>query len=145
MKQDFVVCKGKRYVSGDTMDILWYTSGYRNAHHRTGTFLDCDEDKDEYRFIVDGQTYCFNKVCFYQMVCDKPISKNGMYHTSNTPKQLTLAKELNIDGLLIAWIWYIFIMAIGTIFKGNIVIWAWASYVFFNYRNKKLREAGYKQ
>jgi hypothetical protein len=78
------------------------------------------------------------------MVCNNPIPKNGMYYTSNTPKQRTLKDELNIDGLLIAWIWYIFIMVIGTIFKGNIAIWIFTSIIFFNYRNKKLREAGYK-
>lgn len=144
MRKNYVVCKGKTYHSGDTMDILWYTHGYKSAYPYTGTFLDCDEGKDEYRFIVDGQTYCFNKVCFYQMVCNNPIPKNGMYYTSNTPKQRTLKDELNIDGLLIAWIWYIFIMVIGTIFKGNITIWIFTSIIFFNYRNKKLREAGYK-
>ena len=144
MKQDYVVCKGKKYKSGDTINILWYPLGCRNPHNYTGVFLDCDEEKDKYRIIVDGTTHCFNKICFYRMIHDNPSQQTGIKNNV-VSKKLTLEKELNIDGLLIAWIWYIFIMATGTIFKGNIIIWIGASYVFFNYRNKKLREAGYKQ
>ena len=138
MKQDYVIYKGKRYNSGDQIDILWHTCGYKNAHPYTGIFLDCDEEKDEYRFVVNDMEYIFNKICFYRIMYDAPPP------VIKAPKKLTLEKELNIDGLLIAWIWYIVIMAVGTIFNGNIIIWIWASYVFFRYRNRKLREAGYK-
>ena len=144
MRRDYVVYKGKRYNSGDKIDILWHTHGYKNAHYYTGTFLDCDEEKDEYRFIVDGMTYRFNRVCFYQTMCDNPPPVNRTKHINNVPKKLTLAKELDIDGLLIAWMWYILIMAVSIIFKGNIMIWIVVSIIFFNYRNKKLREAGYR-
>lgn len=144
MKRDYVICKGKRYSSGDVMNILWYSNGYRNPRNHIGIFLDCDEEKDEYRFVVDGETYCYNKVCFFQTVCNNPIPPGGVYCANKTSKNATLLDELNIDGLLIAWIWYIFIMAIGTIFKGNIAIWIFTSIIFFNYRSKKLREAGYK-
>ena len=143
MRQDYVVFKGKRYNSGDKIDILWHTHGCKNARYYTGIFLDCDEEKDEYRFIVDDMTYCFNKICFYRTMCDNP-PPNGVRRINNIPKELTLEKELNIDGLFLAWIWYIFIMVVGTIFRGNIMIWITASIIFFNYRNKKLREAGYR-
>lgn len=144
MRQDYVVCKGKRYNSGDKIDIMWYTHGYKNVHHYTGTFLDCDEENDEYRFIVDGITYHFNKVCFYRIMCDNPPPPSGMQRDNKSAKELTLEKELDIDGLFLAWIWYIFIMVVGTIFRGNIMIWITASIIFFNYRNKKLKEAGYR-
>lgn len=145
MKQDYVIYKGKRYNSGDTINILWHTCGYRNAHEHTGTFIDCDEEKDEYRFVVDGMTYCFNKKCFYRIMYDKTTSENSRSSLNKAPKKITFKNELNIDGLLIAWIWYVFIMAIAIIFNDCIGIWILASVVFFNYRNKKLREAGYKK
>ena len=52
MRQDYVVYKGKRYNSGDKIDILWHTHGCKNARYYTGIFLDCDEEKDEY--VVEG-------------------------------------------------------------------------------------------
>ena len=143
MKQDFVICRGKRYNSGDTIDVLWYYSGYRNPRKRTGTFVDCDEEANEYRIVLDEEIYTFNKICFSRMLIDKDDPENAI-KSNNTPKRPTFKDEMNIDGLFIAWIWYVFIMAIGTIFKDNIAIWILTSIVFFNYRNRKLKEAGYR-
>ena len=143
MKQNYIICKGKRYNSGDTMDILWYTNGYRNAHNYTGIFVDCDPEKDEYRFIVDGFMYCFNKVCFWRIVVSEPI-QDGPLHKIRKPSKPTFKEELSIDGLFVAWIWYIFIMLVLVIFNGRILGWIVASIVFFDYRNNKLRKAGYK-
>lgn len=139
MKKDYVVYKGKRYNSGDTIDINWYTRGYKaGTFPYTGTFLDCDEEKDKYRIVVNGQTYCYNKICFYRVMRDKKEPKV----VEN--KKPTLKDELNIDGLFIAWMWYIFIMALSIIFYDRIIIWIVASLIFFNYRKNKLKEAGYQ-
>ena len=46
--------------------------------------------------------------------------------------------------MLVAWVWYIFLMCITTVFMHNIIWWVLISCVFFNYRSKKLREAGFK-
>ena len=138
MKKDYVVHKGKRYNSGDTININWYTRGYQNGTFPyTGTFLDCDEEKDEYRIIVNGQTYCYNKICFSRTMREEKEIK------VSTKKQATLKDELNIDGLFIAWMWYVFIMALSIIFYDRIAIWIIASLIFFNYRKNKLKEAGY--
>lgn len=145
MKQNYVVYKGKRYNSGDTIDILWHTCGSLNSYKHTGTFIDCDEEKDEYRFSVDGITYNFNKVCFYQIMYNKTANNNTQPIVSNTSNKPTFKDELKIDSLLIAWIWYVFIMALAVIFKDCVLIWVLASVIFFSYRNKKIREAGYKQ
>ena len=138
MKKDYVIYRGKRYNSGDTINIYWYTRGYKaGVFPHTGTFLDCDEEKDEYRIIVNGQTYCYNKICFSQTMRD------GKERTVVKKKQHTLTDELNIDGLFIAWLWYVFIMAISIIFYDRVLIWIFASLIFFNYRKNKLKEAGY--
>ena len=52
--------------------------------------------------------------------------------------------ELRIDALCIAWVWYIFIMVIGTIFYDRLMIWGFATFVFGLYRDEKLKEAGLK-
>jgi hypothetical protein len=51
-------------------------------------------------------------------------------------------KDCEIDGLFLGWVWYIFLMAIGTIFNGAIFIWLMISIVFFNWRAKKIKEEG---
>lgn len=139
MKQDYIIYKGKRYNSGDTIDILWYTCGYQIARNYKGTFIDCDEKKNEYRFVVDGKMYCFNKACFYRIIKDNTTINKGENYIDATPKKKTFKNELNIDGVLIAWIWYIFIMAIAVIFKGCFAIWIVASIIFFSYRHNKLK------
>lgn len=142
MKQNYVIYKGEKYNSGDVMQIVWYTQGCKKAHNYTGVFLDCDEDKDEYRFIVDGQTYCFNKTCFCKIIKSHSSSEEKNDCAEKNEKQTKFFDELNIDGMLIAWIWYIFIMVIASIFYARIGIWTLASVVFFKYRNKKIKKGG---
>lgn len=143
MKQNYVIYKGKRYNSGDTMNILWYTNGYKTAHNYTGIFVDCDPEKDEYRLVINEFTYCFNKVSFWQTVVNEPIQEGPLYKTRE-PKKPTFKEEMNIDGLFIAWMWYIVIMLVLVIFNDRILGWIGASLMFFSYRSNKLRKAGYK-
>ena len=145
MKQDYVICKGKKYNSGDTMDILWYTCGYKNIRDYKGIFIDCDEEKNEYRFAVDGKIYCFNKVCFYRIIKDNTTINENENYISSTPKKSAFKDELNIDGMLIAWIWYIFIMAVLIIFNNRILGWISVSIIFFSYRHNKLKQGGNKK
>ena len=77
------------------------------------------------------------------MMQDKPIDK-GKDCCNNVKKKATFKDELNIDGMFIAWLWYVFIMLIATIFKDNIIIWTLTSLIFFHYRKTKLKEAGYQ-
>lgn len=143
MRQNYMIYKGKKYNSGDTIHILWSTHGYNNTHKHTGVFLDCDKENDEYRFVVDGITYNFNKICFYKIMQDKTdgfVTTNCEYQKQTKP---TFKDELNIDGLLPAWLWYIFIMSVSVIFKSCIGIWILSSIIFFNYRSKKIKEAGW--
>ena len=51
-------------------------------------------------------------------------------------------KDSQINGLPLGWLWYIFLMGLATIFKGNIVLWIFISVVFFNWRSKKIKEEG---
>ena len=149
MKKYYVVYKGIKYNSGDTINILRYTDKYGNTYRDprlgVGIFLDCDEEKDEYRFVADGKTYCVNKICFFRTICDSKAFESEKSHYANgKPRKATFKDELNIDGLFIAWIWYILIMLILVIFNDRIFGWIGASIIFFNYRDKKLKEAGYR-
>jgi hypothetical protein len=108
-------------------------------------FLWYDTETKEYNIKIYDKEYTYNEKRFYNAFV-------GIYeHTEDVVKtyhkdkrKLTFFEELNIDCLFIAWMWYIFIMAVAIIFYDRLVIWFLASVVFFSYRNKKLKEAGYK-
>lgn len=51
-------------------------------------------------------------------------------------------KDSDINGLPLGWLWYIFLMVIATIFKGNIVLWILISVVFFSWRSEKIKKEG---
>ena len=103
-------------------------------------------DKQLYSIDVNGCNYILSEKHFYNILieitnifdpsCTKKINKNN--------NNCSFIKELGIDGMLVAWVWYIFLMCITTVFMHNIIWWVLISYVFFNYRSKKLREAGFK-
>lgn len=46
-------------------------------------------------------------------------------------------KDSEIDGLPLAWMWYIFLMAMSTIFKDNVGLWILFSVAFFWHRYEK--------
>lgn len=142
MTQNYCICNGKRYNTGDIVKVFWYNHLYgRNPCIKEAIFINCDPDKDEYNFQVDGQSFCYTQRLFYRIICKKSEDKNNQKQIQINQK--SFADELKIDGLLIAWIWYVFIMAIALIFNDCIFIWIIASIVFFNYRSKKIKKGGY--
>lgn len=66
---------------------------------------------------------------------------NKMDSSVRAPVKKTM-KDCEIDGLFIGWLWYIFLMAISTIFKDAIGLWIFISVVFFTWRDKKIKEEG---
>ena len=52
--------------------------------------------------------------------------------------------EMNINGLAQAWILYIIAMVVSVVLKDRLTAWAQAIAIFTHYRNKKLKEAGWK-
>lgn len=58
------------------------------------------------------------------------------------PPKVIVRKDSQIDGLVLGWMWYIFLMVISTIFKDNIGLWIFESIVFWSWRAKKIKEEG---
>lgn len=143
MKQNYFVYNGERYNTGDVIIIKFFNYKTRKMYNTKAIFLYYDTDEEEYVVEIYGNEYSYTKDRFYKSLCDLEA-----VHTSKearaAPTYHTFADELKIDNLLIAWIWYIFIMAVAVIFYDRIGIWILASVVFFDYRNTKLKEAGYK-
>ena len=51
-------------------------------------------------------------------------------------------KDSEIEDLFLGWVWYIFLMAVSTIFKCNFLWWALISFGFFAMRADKIKKEG---
>jgi hypothetical protein len=108
-------------------------------------FLCYDNETKIYVVEIYGKEYVYTREDFYDNFLGVYEQKNKIAREfKETSVKHTILDELNIDGLFIAWAWYIFIMVIAALFYDRIGIWILASIIFFVYRNKKLKEAGYK-
>lgn len=144
MKQNYFIYNGRQYNSGTVIVIRWFSYLSRSVCDTNAKFLYFDTDTNRYSVEIYGKTYEYTTEEFYRDFRRIYVKQNNVTKMQVEPKEHTFSDELNIDGLLIAWIWYVFVMAVAVIFYDRIGIWIVASIMFFNYRNRKLKEAGYK-
>jgi hypothetical protein len=144
MKQNYFVYNNEKYNSGTTIVLRVFSCASRSLCDTNATFLYFDTETNKYVVDIYGRTHEYTEEIFYNMLRRIPVERNNIIKEDHAQKTHTAKDELNIDGLLIAWMWYIFIMAIAFIFYDRIGLWILTSIVFFSYRNKKLKEEGYK-
>nr|DAG32655.1 MAG TPA: hypothetical protein [Caudoviricetes sp.] len=117
---------GKWYsikVNGQIVDAL-YTGVTNDGKHvlrysQNGKLNVCTYSEDELKDVV---------------VNDKRVYNGVVKH---------VPKDTEINKLFLSWIWYIFLMIIISIFKGNFIGWAFISFFFFSWRKKVKEEATY--
>jgi hypothetical protein len=147
MKQNYFIYKGDKCYSGTTIEINKYDPIFNKNNKINAIFSHITGD-NKYVVKVNNNVFVYTENDFFKIlisVINKIEAKNEAYEISNEKdKKHKFSDELNIEGMLIAWIWYIFIMLISIIFNGRMIIWVVASIIFFNYRNNKLRKAGIK-
>lgn len=149
MMQNYFIFNGISYYSGTIIKIKASNSCVKTTE---AVFLGYETDRHKYVLSYEGNKEVWYPEDFFNDIfigvtksCDKQYQNwvdTRIYSHNHSP---TFADELNIDGMFIAWIWYVFIMVVAIIFKDRLVIWIFASIIFFNYRNEKLRKAGYKK
>lgn len=76
------------------------------------------------------------------MFKDKFVCIAGVVDNETKVPQTKHKRDRDVDGLAIGWLWYVFLMAIATIFKENIGLWILISVVFFSWRNEKIKKEG---
>lgn len=148
MKEDYFVYSEKKYHSGTIMKIYSGPGLAKNV-----VFLFCVPDKNwiVYRELTNGNKTTCDKANFEKNylieVTDKIVSLNSydlrMFDAERI-EDLTFKEEVNVDGMLNAWLWYIVIMLVSVVLVDRILAWIFATVVFFNYRSNKLKERGYK-
>lgn len=145
MRQNYFIHNGKQYNAGESIVIGFYNLRAGCTCKTDAKFLYYDTATMEYHVEIDKQEYVYDAGRFYKNLYSETNPRAPTSIATNiNHKEYTFANELGIDGLFIAWIWYVFIMVVGAIFYDRIGIWILASVIFFDYRNKKLKEAGYK-
>ena len=147
MREKYFIYQGIKYQSGAILKIR-PTIGRSNPSPKVfevATFMFYDTNLAEYFIKVGGTVYLLKETEFFNILISPTDKLNDIYIAQVVQDEtLTINKELAIDGMLVAWIWYIFLMGISIILKGVIVYWVIISIIFFRYRDKKLREEGYK-
>lgn len=144
MVQEYFIHNGRKYNAGTVIVIQQFNIYSCSLCDTKAIFQYYDTDKNMYAFKIDNKTeFCseqdFKKLFrgIYEEICNPKFC-------CSQPKEWSFKRELEIEGVLLAWIWYVFIMAVALIFNDRIGIWILTSVVFFSYRNRKLKEAGYK-
>jgi hypothetical protein len=131
MFSNYFIYNGKKYYTG-TVVVL------KNGSNNVGSFVCHNLDSDLYTFNMSGHRYHFRKNDFER--CVVSITEK-IDTTVRIPVQKTM-KDSYISGMSLGWVWYIFLMAISTLFKGNICFWIMISILFFAWRRKKIKEEG---
>lgn len=145
MKQTYFVYNGKRYNSGTFIVLSQFNHMAMKVCKNKVKFVWYDSETNEYGIEECGNIYTYSGEYFSNSFIGIYEEIKQVSQVQNQAQKLhTFSDELAIDGLFIAWVWYVFIMLVGVIFYDIIGIWIFASVVFFNYRDKKLKEAGYK-
>lgn len=145
MKQDYFIYNGIKCTSGTTIRIKQFNCVTGKLHEANAIFIAYYIDSCEYELKIDNSICMYPQKRFNMVFCGV-VGQNIIKH--NQPKiekkKATFKDELCIDSLLIAWMWYVFIMVVAVIFYDRVGIWIFASVMFFSYRKKKLKEEGYK-
>lgn len=123
--RDSLFFRNKHYAKGTVAKIRYcnqiFIATYKGKMNATYSFI-LDNGKEvwiKYKDIISIEVY-------------KPY----------TPVKETL-KDIDINRLVVGWIWYILIMLTLTIFNGRIVGWIVASIIFFRWRKKVKEEESY--
>lgn len=151
-KQYYFMYKGRKIETGTVLKIRPWHSCIGEAHVEEITFEWYVPESDLYVFKYTS-TYGTKGVGIhgdeFKKIFIAPTNKMNEYVVRDhkmrmESNKLTFGKELQIDGMFIAWLWYIVLMAVTFIFNGFYLYWAVISICFFIYRYGKLKDEGYK-
>ena len=131
-REDFIVVNGVKYYTG-TVFIIDFNGKVQEA-----AFVCYVTKTNRVRCKLPDSYWFINADAFRNMIVKVTDKVNFSVRTPITHKK----SEMEIDGLFLGWVWYIFLMAISTLFYDRIGLWILISVVFFNWRNKKIKEEG---
>ena len=126
MKNIYLYYKGQYYDVGTVVKIQTTWNGIQEA-----TFRGWGPQGGFWRDGITDKCYWFETEKYIVEIVKPVYPKNIVISSDNTDKPSPWDIE-------IGWIWYIIIMIVGTIFKDRLIIWVFASAVFFLWKSGKL-------
>lgn len=132
MLQNYILLNGEKYYSGSVFIVNCM------GKESEAVLIGYNKEYDSHFFKINNKTCRMKDVVFKNNFVRIADGVNINVHIPTEKKR----KDLDIDGLFLGWVWYIFLMAISVIFKGAIVLWTIISVVFFSWRAKKIKEEG---
>lgn len=132
MWQNYFIINGEKYYTG-TIFIINDMGKQVEA-----SFICYDLEHSKYIYKIEE--------CMWHSP-DKYFQKNFISVTNKRDNRVHMPvvkkrKDLDIDGLFIGWVWYVFLMALSIIFNGTIGFWILFSVIFFSWRSNKIKEEG---
>lgn len=145
MIENYFIYNGIKYYSGTIIKIK------RFGNAKEAVFLGYNKNINQYMVRFDtNNTVFYRSDAFNKDIVEITNRSNKSFidwaqrEDERLHPKLTASREVSINGMMLAWIWYVLIMLVAVIFNDRIGIWTFASIVFFSYRNKKLKERGFK-
>lgn len=133
MYQNYFVINGTKYYTGTTFIVK-----DMGGRERTASFICYNTERKEYMYKIEN-CKCHVHESFFEKWFIRIL--NGIDTEVRMPVIKT-KKDMDIDGMLLGWMWYIFLMMVSAIFKDAIGLWIIISIVFFCWRAGKKKKEG---
>jgi hypothetical protein len=130
----FIRFQGKCYDVGTRLKFYVRCFGLKSSRTYVGTI----ERFEETICIIkgdDGKTYSISTMLQTPTRDNNDIVEiiKPVYYVEKAQKSLRICPPA--WGVEIGWVWYIIIMVVGTIFNDRLMIWIFASLIFFGWKN----------
>lgn len=132
MYRDYFLVNGKKYYTGTVFIVN------NMGNQVEATFVCYDYEHSLYLYEIKGCVWRSGDKVFWRKFINVTNKKNYNVHIPVTRTR----RDMDIDGLFLGWVWYIFLMTISIIFNDRIGLWILISVVFFSWRKKKIKEEG---
>lgn len=138
---DHITIDGKTYYTGTVFIIPG--GSYPFYGNCEASFICYEPEYDKVTYHIDEFGHIYNRRDFLTSFKKRIISVKEEKNERVKCPVKKRKKELNIDGMFEGWLLYIVAMAVSTIFKDNVGLWALWSFTFFTWRAGKIEKEGY--
>lgn len=132
MFQNYFNVNGQRYYTG-TVFMIQYMGEKKEA-----SFICYNTSRSEFIYKIGNCRWHSRDKYFWEHFVNVTNKVDQNVHMPTYKRK----RDVEIDGLFLGWVWYIFLMLISTIFKDAIGLWILISWVFFSWRARKIKEEG---